>query len=218
MDALQVEEEYKVWKKNAPFMYDLVMTHALEWSSLTVQWLPEVREGANGADDVHRLILGTHTSGEVQNYLLVAETKLPSPDAEIEAKAYDDKGDVGGFGASPEKIKIVCRMAHEGEVNKARYMPQNSNIIATKSPDANVYVFDTMQHADSMSVDAPVFAPAHTCKGHSAEGFGLCWNPHSAGQLLSGSDDHLVCLWDVTSARQEVIHMTTACTPFPDEH
>lgn len=37
-----ISEEYKIWKKNTPFLYDLVMTHALEWPSLTVQWLPDV--------------------------------------------------------------------------------------------------------------------------------------------------------------------------------
>ncbi|XP_038304849.1 histone-binding protein RBBP7-like [Canis lupus familiaris] len=37
-----INEEYKIWKKNTPFLYDLVMTHALQWPSLTVQWLPEV--------------------------------------------------------------------------------------------------------------------------------------------------------------------------------
>ena len=37
-----INEEYKIWKKNSPFLYDLVMTHALEWPSLTVQWLPDV--------------------------------------------------------------------------------------------------------------------------------------------------------------------------------
>src|SRR6478609_1036083 len=36
-----INEEYKIWKKNTPFLYDLVMTHALEWPSLTVQWLPD---------------------------------------------------------------------------------------------------------------------------------------------------------------------------------
>ena len=38
-----VSEEYKIWKKNTPFLYDMVMTHALEWPSLTVQWLPDVQ-------------------------------------------------------------------------------------------------------------------------------------------------------------------------------
>jgi hypothetical protein len=36
-----INEEYKIWKKNTPFLYDLVMTHALEWPSLTCQWLPD---------------------------------------------------------------------------------------------------------------------------------------------------------------------------------
>ena len=38
-----INEEYKIWKKNTPFLYDLVMTHALEWPSLTAQWLPNVQ-------------------------------------------------------------------------------------------------------------------------------------------------------------------------------
>jgi hypothetical protein len=36
-----INEEYKIWKKNCPFLYDLVVTHELEWPSLTVQWLPQ---------------------------------------------------------------------------------------------------------------------------------------------------------------------------------
>ena len=39
-----INEEYKIWKKNTPFLYDMVMTHALEWPSLTVQWLPDVQK------------------------------------------------------------------------------------------------------------------------------------------------------------------------------
>ena len=35
-----INEEYKVWKKNTPFLYDVVMTHALEWPTLTCEWLP----------------------------------------------------------------------------------------------------------------------------------------------------------------------------------
>ena len=42
----QINEEYKIWKKNTPFLYDLVLTHALLWPSLTVQWLPGKQEYA----------------------------------------------------------------------------------------------------------------------------------------------------------------------------
>ena len=32
----QRAEEYKIWRKNTPFLYDTVVTHSLEWPSLTV--------------------------------------------------------------------------------------------------------------------------------------------------------------------------------------
>jgi hypothetical protein len=35
-----INEEYKIWKKNTPFLYDLLITNALEWPSLTISWLP----------------------------------------------------------------------------------------------------------------------------------------------------------------------------------
>lgn len=38
----RVMREYKIWRKNTPLLYDLLMVHTLEWPSLTVQWLPEV--------------------------------------------------------------------------------------------------------------------------------------------------------------------------------
>ena len=40
----KINEEYKIWKKNTPFLYDTIMTHALEWPSLTCQWLPMSNE------------------------------------------------------------------------------------------------------------------------------------------------------------------------------
>lgn len=36
-----INEEYKTWKKNAPFLYDLMLSTALEWPTLTTQWLPD---------------------------------------------------------------------------------------------------------------------------------------------------------------------------------
>jgi hypothetical protein len=68
-----INEEYKVWKKNSPFLYDLVMTHALEWPSLTVQWLNDVNRTNDREVSVHKLILGTHTSCVEPNYLMIAE-------------------------------------------------------------------------------------------------------------------------------------------------
>ena len=38
-----INEEYKTWKKNTPFLYDLMLSTALEWPTLSTQWLPDVQ-------------------------------------------------------------------------------------------------------------------------------------------------------------------------------
>lgn len=40
---------------------------------------------------VHKLLLGTHTSGSEQNHLMIAEVRLPLEDTEIDARKYDDE-------------------------------------------------------------------------------------------------------------------------------
>ena len=45
-----INEEYKTWKKNSPFLYDLMLSTALEWPTLTTQWLPDVQEYVRGFD------------------------------------------------------------------------------------------------------------------------------------------------------------------------
>jgi len=94
--------QYKIWKKNTPFLYDLVVTHALEWPSLTCQWLPDKREVPGKDYSTHRLVLGTHTTDGEQNYLMIGEVKLPNEDTEVDARKYDDeRGEAGGFGGFP---------------------------------------------------------------------------------------------------------------------
>lgn len=100
MEERVINEEYKIWKRNTPFLYDLVMTHALEWPSLTAQWLPDVQRPANADYSVHRIILGTHTSDE-QNHLVIATIQLPNEDHNFDASYYDAEGmDYGGFASA----------------------------------------------------------------------------------------------------------------------
>lgn len=40
-------------------------------------------------------------------------------------------------------------------------------------------------------------------RGHQKEGYGLSWNPSVNGHLLSASDDHTICLWDINSTPKE---------------
>nr|VZI41988.1 unnamed protein product [Spirometra erinaceieuropaei] len=192
-----INEEYKIWKRNTPFLYDMLMSHCLEWPSLSAQWLPTVERTAEDYS-VHRLILGTHTSDE-QNHLLIATVHLPNDNAEFDASTYEsEKGNFGGFYYPSGKLEITMKINHEGEVNRARYMPQNPDVIATKTPSGDVLVFEYPHH--------PVRAPAERgcqpdlrLKGHQKEGYGLSWNATHHGHLLSASDDQTICLWDISA-------------------
>ena len=205
-----IDAEYKIWKKNTPYLYDFVMTHSLEWPSLTCQWLPTTRKIGDKAVE-HSLLLGTHTTGE-QNYLMVANCVMPTPDDVVEASQnsaaqadYDEeKNEVGGFGHHPNsnvgKIEIKMKVKHEGEVNRARHMPQNHFVVATRGPSSEVYVWDLSKHPSFPTESAP-FSPQGVCMGHSKEGYGLVWSPHDSqkGYLLSGSEDTTLCLWNCES-------------------
>eukprot|EP01147_Barroeca_monosierra_P006473 gene6473-9349_t len=191
-----INEEYKIWKKNTPFLYDLVMTHALEWPSLTAQWLPDVTKPEGKDYNVHRIILGTHTSGDEPNHLVIANVQLPTPDAAVDARKYDEeRGEYGGFGSVAGKVQVKMRMNHPGEVHRARYLPENPHIIATKTPQPDVLIYDITKHP-SEPRDDEVNCQMRL-RGHTKEGYGLSWNLHKGGHLLSASDDMLVCLWDI---------------------
>jgi hypothetical protein len=38
-----------------------------------------------------KMVMGTHTSGSEQNYLMIAEVQLPLEDSELDARQYDDE-------------------------------------------------------------------------------------------------------------------------------
>ena len=158
LEERMIDAEYKIWKKNTPYLYDFVLTHSLEWPSLTCQWLPTVRSVPGDHATEHSLLLGTHTTGE-QNYLMVASCALPKEEEAVLTPSssneqpdnqntnnnsttttsksvstkpppnYDEeKQELGGFGHADSnvgKIEIKLKVKHEGEVNRARYMPQN---------------------------------------------------------------------------------------------
>ncbi|RVD81780.1 uncharacterized protein DFL_009629 [Arthrobotrys flagrans] len=192
-----INEEYKTWKKNAPFLYDIIMSTALEWPTLTTQWFPDKQEHEGKNYCTHRLLVGTHTSGERANYLQIADVQLPKPMGDIDPKDYDEtREEIGGYTGSDEaRFAIKQRIFHEGEVNKARYMPQKPDVIATMSVSGNVYVFDRTKH----ELESVKFKPQIQLQGHEKEGYGLDWSPKIEGHLLTGSEDTTICQWDVTS-------------------
>lgn len=204
MEEKTINEEYKVWKKNAPYLYDLVVTHSFEWPSLTIQWLPDIDRPEGKPYTIQRLLLGTHTSDNEPNFLQIATVQMPTEEHEIDSKKYDEDADeFGGFGAGGQcRINIAQRIPHEGEVNRARYMPQNPCVIATKAVSGEVLVFDYTKHASQPARGAPC-NPDLRLVGHEQEGYGLAWSPHLKGHLIDASEDRTICLWDISAGSRE---------------
>jgi histone-binding protein RBBP4 len=122
---------------------------------------------------------------------------LPNDEAQFDSSHYDtERAEFGGFGSVSGKIEIEIRINHEGEVNRARYMPQNQCIIATKTPSSDVLIFDYTKHPSKPDPNGEC-TPELRLKGHTKEGYGLSWNPNINGHLLSASDDHTICLWNI---------------------
>ncbi|KAI8376048.1 WD40-repeat-containing domain protein [Radiomyces spectabilis] len=184
-----------MWKKNSPFLYDLVVTHALEWPSLTCQWFP-TREKVDNYT-VQQLLLGTHTNDDEPNYLQIASLKLPCDIKEENDEAKDSNKE-------NTHITITQKILHDGEVNRARYQPENPNIIATKSRTGEVYIFDRTTY-QALPQENEQFNPTLRLKGHTNEGYGLAWNPTPAksSHLLSSGFDSKICQWDIGGSAGE---------------
>lgn len=130
---------------------------------------------------------------------------------------YDEeRGEIGGYGISSSgdppasiKMKIEQKIDHPGEVNKARYQPQNPNIIATMCNDGRVLIFDrtkqTLKPTGTVS-------PQAILQGHTVEGYGLCWNPHEAGKLATGAGDNTMRLWDLNTIKSSTTPIVPSAT------
>ncbi|POW16745.1 hypothetical protein PSHT_06674, partial [Puccinia striiformis] len=178
-----------IWKKNSPFLYDLVLTHALDWPTLTTQWFPDQELSPDKSYTTQRILIGTHTSDNEPNYLQIVNVRLPNPNCEeLGLDKYDKQsGEIGSYSDTQPRFKVIQSIPHVGEVNRAWYMPQDSDLIAAyvisyplpststpafinrKTVTGNVYVFDRTKHPSDPPKDN-VCKPDFTLRGHSKEG------------------------------------------------
>lgn len=203
-----------------------MVTHALEWPTLTTDWLPDVEVKEGKTTIVKRLIIGTNTSGNDPNFLHIANVTLPGATTMVDTRAssYDEEQsgipikcmsflflllflELGGYGGADCKVQIMQSIVHEGEVNRARHMPQNPCLIATRTVQGDVLFFDYTKHPSNPS-SLDVCKPDLRLKGHRGEGYGLSWNRMVKGHLLTCDDNDTICLWDVTAGNKDTRHLS----------
>jgi histone-binding protein RBBP4 len=158
---------------------------------------------------LHRILLGTHTSGQAQDQLIIAQVAIPKA-VEGTLQEYDDErggaflalsiwsdrerrlgiglpsglpasrtadlvrrveppAEIGSHTGPPARLKVVQTINHAGEINRARYMPQNPNLLATKTTSGEVFIFDRTKHASEAGAGAGC-KPDIRLTGQSREG------------------------------------------------
>eukprot|EP01029_Cantina_marsupialis_P025588 TRINITY_DN677_c0_g1_i2.p1 TRINITY_DN677_c0_g1~~TRINITY_DN677_c0_g1_i2.p1 ORF type:complete len:443 (+),score=162.50 TRINITY_DN677_c0_g1_i2:28-1329(+) len=206
-DLAQILEDFQVWKRNSPFLYDMVLMHGLEWPSLTVQWIHDEKKQISEDKEfsTQKVILGTHASEGEQNHLIVAEMSLPTAEAEIDATKFEETEDFGGFAGKEHKFNIIANIPHEGEINRARYMWQNSEIVATYSVSGDVLLFnwkkamneeakEESKEDETEKVDKD--KPFARLIGLQQQGFGLGWSYTKKGFVAAGGDSGEIACWN----------------------
>lgn len=107
-------------------------------------------------------------------------------------------------------MEVTQKIHVDGEVNRARCMLQKPFIVAAKTSNSDVYVFDCTKQP--MDHEGGSCDPDLRLRGHEKEGYGLSWSPFKEGYLLSGSNDCKVCMWDISAMPQDKV--LNACSVF----
>ena len=226
-----LEKEHLIWKKNAQYLYDLLITWGLDWPSLSISWWPTFDYLKDRPYYLQKIALGTFTNGEEPDYLLIGKVRLPvskvvlesNPPNGILSKDEIDKlknitNDqmIDEYKKCENKIDIETKIRHDGEVNKVKVNPINSNMIATQTNNGEIRLYNYSKFPP-VPKDDTIPEPTKRLKYHKKEGYGLSWSLLKPDYLLSGSYDGTVCLWDTNSNNSDPLcHFSEHTTPCED--
>ncbi|KAG0677574.1 hypothetical protein C6P42_000833 [Pichia californica] len=186
-----INEEYKIWKKTSPLLYDLLYSYSCEAPALSVNWLNEfsIEKNDNNENFIEaKFLMGTH-SKEDQNYIKLISVLVP-PTLSNKYKSDFEATQIPKNLLRSRQLNIVREWNHPGEVNKLR-INQFNNLVATHTNNGDILLFDIN--------DENCKTHKSTLKFHTKQGFGLEWNSNESKKnlLLSSSEDCKIALWDI---------------------
>lgn len=132
-----------------------------------------------------KLLIGTNTNGNEPNSIMVVSLEIPN--SVFDLSKFDEGLE---YGTANINLNIQMQISTEGEVNRARYMPQNTFLIAAQGISGDINLFDLTRHPSRPTNNQ--FKPDLILKSHTEEGYGLNWSHTKSGYLLSGNNDSTV--------------------------
>lgn len=189
-----INEEYKIWKKTSPLLYDLLYTYACDTPPLTVKWMNGFENDKTDSGEAFlnaTLLMGTNAK-EGQNHVKLVSVSLPP----TLSQEYKSEGSIKIPNSllKSRQLNIIREWNHPGEVNKLQINKSNTHFV-THTNTGDILLYD-IKDKDSKTHKS-------TLKFHTKEGFGLEWNPNPCKQnlLLSSSEDCKIALWDLSNEK-----------------
>lgn len=215
-----VQDNYRAWKKNSPFLYDYISTYSVLWPSLTVQFFPDLEKpslskeldinaGSKKENDIlqQRLLLGTFTSGQAIDNISIVQLSYYenlNKNLNIDKLNYNaDKSEFELTTVSKNKLSVLQKINHFGDVNKLVYMPQNPDVLASGNNNGDLVIYNRTKHSsyktgiDSVDINKPDLTLRSTPIDESTDIFAIDWNKQKEGSLASGNMNGHISLYDI---------------------
>ncbi|GEQ67042.1 hypothetical protein JCM33374_g705 [Metschnikowia sp. JCM 33374] len=190
-----VNEEFKIWKKTVPLLYNSIHTHALKWPSLTVDFSPKYTISDDKNSVAVSFVTGTNTSSRDNDTVSITAINLPSTLApDFASFAVGDSIPIPVKDTESSDLSVTRSWKHPGEVNRAKFSPSGERFV-TFDNAGTVHLYNV---AEEHPIDY---------KFHNTEGYCLEWV--SEDQFLTGANDSQIALWNVASPTSPVRQYNT---------
>ncbi|KAK6464014.1 chromatin assembly complex, subunit 3 [Scheffersomyces coipomensis] len=209
----KAQKEYRIWKKNSPFLYDYISTNSLLWPSLTIQFFPDRADPAvqsEGVSDVYyqRLLHGTFTLGQSVDsisVLQVPQFQNLNKNLKISQLDYSQDKEEFELKSSSHKIKVLQKINHFGDINNLKYMPQNPNIIAASNNYGNISIYERTKHKsfknsiidDTELNKVQIHLSNNADENSNVDIFAMDWNKQREGSIISANVKGQINLYDI---------------------
>lgn len=181
-----------LWRKQVPYLYDLVVTHRREAPVAAVAWLPGSLRHTGGALQQRMVVSSRARSSSSSSELLLLSVTLPGP-------AFGS-----GSKEAPQRIVVTHRFPHDGPADRISCSPHRLSLISTRNSRGDVLIFDFStwgSTADASSSREPNLRLCSKSIGSVADAAGLVWDPWKPEHLLAAGPGPVANIWDCSSAK-----------------
>lgn len=203
------QQRYSNWKKNTKLLYDYLNTNSAKWPSLTCEFFPDL----DTTTDSHRMLLSSFTSSQLPEDESIYISRI-STLKHLHWSSLNNF-DMDEMEFKPENsTKLPPRNLTDdisiripsGDCNRARYLPQNPDVISAASSDGSIYIFDRTKHNSTISrstTSRPYeikleVTPQVELMDSPNEVVSLDWNKRKEGILASCHSRGQLLVWDIS--------------------